>query len=60
MYGHTNEPTLRLVTCSGHFDPQVRSYDANTVVFLRLVGTDGTDPDVETAAGTGTGKPPQQ
>jgi hypothetical protein len=49
VYGHTDEPTLRLVTCSGHFDPHTRSYDANTVVFLRLADADGTAPDAVAA-----------
>jgi hypothetical protein len=36
VYGDTEEPTLRLITCSGFFDPQARSYDDNTIVFLTL------------------------
>jgi hypothetical protein len=68
VYGHTDEPTLRLVTCSGHFDPQTRSYDANTVVFLRLVdadaaGSHGGPAQAATGAvpaGTGAAKPPQR
>ena len=36
VYGDTDEPTLRLVTCSGFFDPQARSYTDNTIVFLTL------------------------
>jgi hypothetical protein len=36
VYGATDEPTLRLVTCSGFFDRDARSYTDNTIVFLRL------------------------
>ena len=36
VYGETDEPTLRMVTCSGFFDPEVRSYDHNTIVFFTL------------------------
>jgi hypothetical protein len=38
VYGATDAPTLRLVTCSGEFDPTARSYDDNLVVFLTLAG----------------------
>lgn len=33
VYGHTDLPTLRLVTCAGRFDTVERSYDDNVVVF---------------------------
>lgn len=33
VYGHTDAPTLRLVTCAGRFDPAARSYDDNLIVF---------------------------
>lgn len=36
VYGATDAPTLRLVTCAGRFDPVVRSYDDNVVVFADL------------------------
>lgn len=36
VYDHTREPTLRLITCSGEFDPRARSYEENTIVFLEL------------------------
>ena len=36
VYGDTDEPTLRMITCSGFFDPEVRSYDHNTIVFFTL------------------------
>jgi sortase (surface protein transpeptidase) len=38
VYGATDDPTLRLVTCGGEFDPAGRSYEENLVVFLELVG----------------------
>lgn len=34
VYGQTEQPTLRLITCSGVFDRQERSYEDNTIVFL--------------------------
>lgn len=36
VYGHTQAPTLRLVTCAGRFDPASRSYEDNVVVFADL------------------------
>lgn len=36
VYDHTRQPTLRLITCSGEFDPRERSYEENTIVFLEL------------------------
>jgi sortase (surface protein transpeptidase) len=38
VYGATEAPTLRLITCGGEFDPDARSYEENLVVFLELVG----------------------
>ncbi len=36
VYGPTEEPTLRLITCGGSFDRSVRSYRDNIVVFATL------------------------
>ncbi len=33
VYGATERPTLRLVTCTGRFDRSTRSYDENLVVY---------------------------
>jgi hypothetical protein len=41
VYGDTDAPTLRLVTCAGEFDPDARSYEDNVVVFLTLEGWSG-------------------
>jgi hypothetical protein len=38
VYGDTEAPTLRLVTCAGEFDPNARSYEDNVIVFLELEG----------------------
>jgi hypothetical protein len=38
VYGYTNWPTLRLVTCGGEFDPRTGHYLGNTVVFASYVG----------------------
>ena len=35
VYGSTDEPVLRLVTCGGEFDRSARSYRDNIVVFAR-------------------------
>jgi hypothetical protein len=37
VYGATNYPALRLVTCGGQFDRSVGSYDDNVVVFAHLI-----------------------
>ena len=37
VYGPTPDAELRLITCSGEFDPVERSYLDNTVVFATLV-----------------------
>ena len=36
VYGPTEQPTLRLVTCGGDFDFDVRSYSDNVIVFASL------------------------
>ena len=36
VYGPTEQPTLRLVTCGGDFDFDVRTYEENLVVFASL------------------------
>ncbi|MDQ2883286.1 MAG: class F sortase [Actinomycetota bacterium] len=38
VYGDTDYPALRLITCGGSFDRQTRQYLNNTVVFAHLVG----------------------
>jgi hypothetical protein len=38
VYGYTDWPTLRLVTCGGEFDPRTGHYLGNTVVFASYVG----------------------
>ena len=38
VYGDTDAPTLRLITCAGEFDPDARSYEDNVIVFLELEG----------------------
>jgi hypothetical protein len=37
VYGMTDYPSLRLITCSGVYDKGVRRYSHNTVVYARLV-----------------------
>lgn len=39
VYGPTPTPELRLITCTGEFDPEARSYLSNLVVFAHLVPT---------------------
>lgn len=39
VYGNTNQPELRLITCGGAFDPAARSYENNIVVYADLVGS---------------------
>ncbi|GAA3748527.1 class F sortase [Plantactinospora mayteni] len=38
VYGPTEEPGLRLVTCGGDFDEQTGSYPDNVIAFARLAG----------------------
>jgi LPXTG-site transpeptidase (sortase) family protein len=38
VYGNTRGAELRLITCSGEFDPVARSFRDNTVVYAELVG----------------------
>ena len=38
VYGHTREPELRLITCSGDFDESSGHYVDNTIVFASLSG----------------------
>jgi hypothetical protein len=38
VYGPTDAPELRLITCGGDFDRGERSYRDNIIVFLRLDG----------------------
>lgn len=35
VYGDTPGPELRLLTCSGRFDPRTKHYEDNTVVYAR-------------------------
>ncbi|GAA4776575.1 class F sortase [Actinomycetospora chlora] len=37
VYGPTAGPELRLITCGGEFDPDVRSYEDNVVVYGHAV-----------------------
>lgn len=38
VYGPTTDPTIRLMTCGGEFDPAKRSYKDNIIVYGVLVG----------------------
>ena len=35
VYGHTDGPTLRLITCGGEFDSSTGHYEDNTIVYAR-------------------------
>ena len=39
VYGNTDDPQLRLITCGGAFDPAARSYEDNIIVFATLKDT---------------------
>jgi hypothetical protein len=41
VYGPTDYPALRLVTCGGQFDRRTGSYEDNVVVFAHLVAYTG-------------------
>lgn len=36
VYGHTDNPTLRLVTCGGQYLQDIDQYESNTIVFARI------------------------
>jgi hypothetical protein len=38
VYGYTSQPSLRVITCGGIFDPQTGHYLSNIVVFADYVG----------------------
>ena len=38
VYGSTDGAELRLITCGGRYDPNTRNYEANVVLFARMVG----------------------
>ena len=42
VYGGTPDAELRLITCGGTFDPRLRSYLSNTVVYAVQV-SDGPE-----------------
>lgn len=44
VYGDTDAPTLRLITCGGSFDRRAGSYRDNVIVYADLVGTWRYDP----------------
>ncbi|SDP47223.1 Sortase family protein [Nakamurella panacisegetis] len=37
VYGNTDHAALRLITCGGTFDPSIKSYESNIVVYAALV-----------------------
>jgi sortase (surface protein transpeptidase) len=39
VYGNTDDPQLRLITCGGEFDAAAGSYEDNVVAYARLVST---------------------
>lgn len=39
VYGNTDYPALRLITCGGSFDSAIHSYESNIVVYAALVST---------------------
>lgn len=45
VYGSTEDPTLRLITCGGSFDYDARSYTGNVVVYAEHLGNVATAQD---------------
>jgi hypothetical protein len=37
VYGNTDAPELRLITCGGEFDRDERSYRDNIIAFARII-----------------------
>lgn len=44
VYGPTDEPTIRLITCAGPFDRQAGSYEENLIVYGQIHATWRYDP----------------
>lgn len=40
VYGNTDDPQLRLITCGGVFDEQAGNYLSNIVVYAHLTGSE--------------------
>jgi len=38
VYGSTDTPEMRLISCGGRFDCNTRSYEDNIVVYAGMVG----------------------
>lgn len=43
VYGNTERPELRLITCGGDFDRSVRSYEDNVIVYATVFASWHTD-----------------
>lgn len=41
VYGNTDAPVLRLITCEGDFDERARSYSDNVIVWAEYLGPVG-------------------
>jgi len=49
VYGPTDAPELRLITCGGSFDKEARSYRGNLIVFADHLGNYEDKPPVDAA-----------
>ncbi len=45
VYGATEQPTLRLITCGGGFDETARSYLGNLIIYAQHLGNYPAPPD---------------
>ena len=45
VYGSTEEPTLRLITCGGDFNSSVSSYEGNLIVYAEHLGNTQPNPE---------------
>jgi sortase (surface protein transpeptidase) len=45
VYGATEQPTLRLITCGGGFDEAARSYLGNLIIYAQHLGNYPAPPD---------------
>ncbi|TYB43918.1 class F sortase [Actinomadura chibensis] len=41
VYGRTSDPTIRIMTCGGEFDPSTRHYRDNVIAYGVLTGSTG-------------------
>jgi hypothetical protein len=61
VYGNTDRPALRLITCGGRFDPSALSYEDNIVAYASLVSSHrAASPDRDQRGPTASSTPTEE